>query len=192
MLSGLDRAPSPSPEKGCTVIGRRVIFGVILLALVGATWAGANARNAQVPPEATPGAVGFTGTILGGVDVTVAPGYRLAMAESVFAPGAFVTLHTHPTAIVVCVTSGALGFAIQHGEAWITRGGAEEAELLELNTDVVLEPRDCVSFDHFAAHTSHTGWNASDGETVLMEARLLKTDEPFTTFINEAGTPVAP
>ena len=39
-------------------------------------------------------------------------------------------------------------------------------------------------------HTSHTGWNASDGETVLVEARLVKTGEPFTTFIDAQGTPV--
>jgi hypothetical protein len=91
---------------------------------------------------------------------------------------------------VVCVQSGALGFAIQQGTAYVTRGGAEEVETLAIDTDIVLEPRDCVSFDHFAAHTAHTGWNASDGQTVLWEARLLKTDEPFTVFVNEQGTPV--
>ncbi len=176
------------------MVQRRVVLGVILFVLIGASaWAGVAARNAQVPPDATPGtAVGFSGQVLAGIDVSFVPGYRLALAESVFEPGAFVTRHVHPTAIVVCVGSGALGFAIQQGEAWVTHAGAEEAALLELNTDIVLEPYDCVSFDHMASHTSHTGWNASDGETVLWEARLFKTDEPFTVFINDEGTPVAP
>ena len=59
----------------------------------------------------------------------------------------------------------------------MTRGGTgatpEATEPLALNTEVVLEPRDCVAFDHFAAHTEHTGWNAGDGPTVLWEVRLL-------------------
>jgi len=117
-------------------------------------------------------------------------GCTLEAAEAVAAPGAYVTQHAHPTAIVACVQSGALGFAIQQGTASITRAGSEEVETLDVNTDVVLEPRDCVAFDHFAAHTSHTGWNASDEPTVLWEARFMKTDEPFTVFLNDEGTPV--
>jgi hypothetical protein len=117
------------------------------------------------------------------------------MAETVFAPDSYVTQHTHPTAIVVCVQSGALGFAIQAGTATVTRsetqGTPEAAEQLALNTDVVLEPRDCVAFDEFAAHTVHTAWNASADTTVIWEARLVKTDEPFTTFVDAMGTPVS-
>jgi hypothetical protein len=167
-----------------------VIFVSIVITLLGAVMASALAQGGPPPEDATPGSVGFQGSMLGGLDVTVAPGFRLAMAESIFEPGAYVTQHTHPTAIVVCVQSGALGFAIQHGTATISRAGSDETETLELNTDIVLEPRDCVAFDHFAAHTAHTGWNASDGQTVLWEARLYKTDEPYTVFINDQGTPV--
>lgn len=163
---------------------------VAFLSVLGLMIAGALAQGGPPPPDATPGAVGFQGAILSGIDTAVAPGYRLVMAESVFDPGAYVTQHTHPTAIVVCVQSGALGFAIQQGTASITRAGSEVVETLELDTDVVLEPRDCVAFDHFAAHTAHTGWNASDEPTVLWEARLLKSDEPFTVFLNDEGTPV--
>ena len=169
---------------------RPLVVMLVMLSLLGLGVAGVFARSAQPPPDATPGAVGFQGSIIGGIDAAVIPGYRLAMAESVFEPGAYVTQHTHPTAIVVCVQSGALGFAIQQGTASITRSGVEGAETLALNTDIVLEPRDCVAFDHFAEHTAHTGWNASDEQTVLWEARLLKTDEPFTVFVNDEGTPV--
>jgi hypothetical protein len=169
-----------------------VLAGMMLViaALLSVGLANVLAQGGPPPPDATPGAVGFQGALLAGIDVAVAPGYRLALAESVFEPGAYVTQHTHPTAIVVCVQSGALGFAIQQGTASVTRGDAEEVETLEIDTEIVLEARDCVSFDHFAAQTAHTGWNASDGQTVLWEARLLKTDEPFTAFVNEQGTPV--
>ena len=156
--------------------------------------AGALAQGGPPPPDAEPGAVGFQGMVLGGLDPVVAPGYRLVLAESVFEPGAYVTSHTHPTTIIVCVQSGSLGFALQHGQATITRsagaGTPTPTESLAAGSETVLNPRDCVSFDHYAAHTAHTGWNLSDGQTVLWEARLLKIDEPFTTFVNDAGTPV--
>src|SRR5215216_4454011 len=64
------------------------------------------------PPDATPGAVGVSGPVLGELDPVAAPGYRLRMVEALFAPGATVTRHTHPKAIIVCVQDGALGFAI--------------------------------------------------------------------------------
>ena len=160
----------------------------VIVGLLGAVAIGAFARGAQPPADAEPGSVGFQGVILSGIDPAVAPGYRLVMGEVVLEPGAYATSHTHPTAIVVCVQSGALGFAIQEGAATVTRAASiatpEAAEQLALDTEVVLEPRDCVSFDHFTTATAHTGWNASDGPTVLWEARLLKTEEPFTTFLD--------
>jgi predicted metal-dependent enzyme (double-stranded beta helix superfamily) len=164
---------------------------VVAIGLIAAT---ALAQGGPPPHDATPGAVGITGPVLGSIDPVVAPGFRLEVAVLDWAPGAYVTRHTHPTAIVVCVKDGALGFAIQHGAATVTRAGTgdapESTEPLALNTDVVLEPRDCVSFDEFAAHTIHTAWNASDQTTVLWEAHLHKADEPFTTFVDAHGTPV--
>jgi hypothetical protein len=154
------------------------------------------ARANQPPPDAAPGAVGFQGALLAAIDTSAAPGYELQLAQSVFEPGAYVTSHIHPTAIVVCVQSGALGFALQHGSGMVTRGAGPGTpttqEPLMPGTEITLEPQDCVAFDHFAVHTSHTGWNASDGETVLIEARLVKKGEPFTVFINAEGTPVTP
>ena len=54
----------------------------------------------------------------------------------------------------------------------------------------MLEPRDCVAFDKFAAHTVHMAWNASDNTAVNWEGRLQETGEPFATFVDERGTPV--
>ncbi|MDP9359721.1 MAG: cupin domain-containing protein [Chloroflexota bacterium] len=171
-----------------------ITLALVAGGLVGLIATGALARSAQPPPNATPGSVGFGNVALGGIDPVVAPGYRLEMRENTFAPGAYVTRHTHPTAIIVCVQSGALGFAIQAGAATVTRGGTgatpEATEPLAVGVDIVLEPRDCVAFDEYAAHTEHTGWNASDGTTVVWETRLLKMGEPYTTFLDAQGTPV--
>ncbi|HET9661885.1 MAG TPA: hypothetical protein VFP05_16275 [Thermomicrobiales bacterium] len=175
---------------------RIAVLFISALALLVLTTFGVLAQGGPPPADAPPGAVGFQGAVLAGIDTSVAPGYQLVLAESVFEPGAYVTSHVHPTAIVVCVQSGALGFALQQGSAIVTRtgeGGAEPTnEPLGVDEEIVLEPRDCVSFDHFAEPTAHTGWNASDGQTVLVEARLLKAGETFTTFIDEHGMPVAP
>jgi predicted metal-dependent enzyme (double-stranded beta helix superfamily) len=167
---------------------------VVAFALLSLVAAGVLAQTDPPAADATPGAVNVTGVVLGAVDSAAVPGYRLVMAETVFAPGGYVTQHTHPTTIVVCIQSGALGFAIQHGAATVTRSETrttpEAAEQLALNAEIVLNPGDCVAFDHFAQHTVHTAWNESEEPTVLWEARLLKIDEPFTTFVDAQGTPV--
>jgi hypothetical protein len=177
-----------------TKLPQFVASGLIVV-LLGLITVGALAQEGgPPPPDATPGAVGVSGPVLGELDPVAAPGYRLRMVETVFAPSATVTRHTHPTAIIVCVQSGALGFAIHEGAATVTRGGTGETpeamEPLELDAEVVLEPRDCVAFDHFAVHTVHSAWNASDETTILWETHLFKSDEPFTTFVDAMGTPV--
>jgi hypothetical protein len=123
-----------------------------------------------------------------------APGYRLDVVELTWAPGSFATRHSHPSALITCVQEGALGFVLEHGGATLTRGGTADTpgspEALKLNTEVILEPRDCIVFDEFAMHMEHTGWNASDGTTVLWEARLFDPAQPFTTYVDAMGTPI--
>jgi hypothetical protein len=151
---------------------------------------------AQDRPEAdaTPGAVGIASVPLGAVDPVSAPGYRLQLVELTWAPGDYATRHFHPTALITCVQDGALGFVLQAGAATLTRGGTPDApgqpEPLALDAEVVLAPRDCITFDEFAAHMEHTGWNASDGTTILWETRLLDPEQPFTTYVDDQGTPV--
>jgi hypothetical protein len=173
----------------------KALLAFVMVSLLGLAAVAAFAQGGPPPPDATPGSVGFGNVLLGGIDPAVAPGYRLEMRENTFAPGAYVTRHTHPTAIVVCVQSGALGFAIQAGKGTVTRGATGATtpvatEALVPGVEIVLEPRDCVAFDEFAAHTEHTGWNASDGTKVIWETRLLKIGEPYTTFLDAQGTPV--
>jgi hypothetical protein len=116
------------------------------------------------------------------------------VVELTWDPGAYATHHSHPTALITCVQEGALGFVLHHGAAMLVRGGTADAPgspvPLELETEVVLEPRDCITFDEFASHMEHTGWNASEETTVLWEARLLNPVQPFTTYVDAMGTPV--
>jgi hypothetical protein len=78
------------------------IFTLALLTIVATK---SYAEGGPPPADATPGAVGFQGAVLAGLETVAAPGYRLVMAESIFEPGAYLTRPTHPTAIVVCVQS---------------------------------------------------------------------------------------
>lgn len=166
----------------------------VLVELLALGLAGVLAKGGPPPADATPGARGIGGAMLGAVEPTAAPGYRLQMTELVWAPGAYATSHSHPLAQVACVQSGALGMSIQQGATTVLRGGAgptpESAETLPLDTEVVLGPRDCVAYDDFAAHTVHTAWNASDETTILWMADLVKIGEPYTTYVNAEGTPV--
>jgi hypothetical protein len=173
---------------------RRALFGVaFVMVVLSLITAGALAQS-RPPADATPGAVGIVGVPLGGLDPIAAPGYRLEVVELTWEPGAYATRHSHPTAFITCVQEGALGFLLHHGEATLTRGGTADEpgspEPLEVDTEVVLEPRDCITFDEFAAHMEHTGWNASEGTTILWEARLLDPNQPFTTYVDAMGTPV--
>ena len=174
---------------------RPALVTLLVVGLLGLLTAATLAQVGDPPPaDATPGAPGVSGALLGSVEPVAAPGYRLEVTELTWAPGAYVTRHFHPLAIVVCVQDGALGFAIHQGAATLTRGGTgetpEATEPLALDTEIVLEPRDCVSFDEFATHTIHSAWNASDGTTVSWETDLVKSGEPFTTFVDAMGTPV--
>jgi hypothetical protein len=145
--------------------------------------------------DATPGDVGVSGVPLGAIDPVAAPGYQRQVVELTWAPGAYTICHFHLTALITCVQEGSLGFALQHGSATLTHGGTADApgdpEPLTLNTEIVLEPRDCIAFDEFASHMEHTGWNAGVGPLILWEARLLDPEQPFTTYVNDLGTPVS-
>ena len=136
--------------------------------------------------DSTPGDVGISNAVLGAVAPVAAPGYRLQMTELVWEPRAYSTSHSHPLAQVACVMEGKLGMTLQEGAATLTRGGTgatpESAEPVPLNQEIEIGPRDCVSYDEFAAHTVHTVWNASKGTTRMWMADLVKIGEPYITY----------
>ena len=171
----------------------RLSVSIVLLTLFGLFALGAYAQE-RPSADATPGAFGTSAVPLGAIDPVAAPGYRLQVVELTWEPGAYTTRHFHPTALITCVQEGELGFVLQQGAATLTRGGTADApgepEPVARATEVILQPRDCIAFDEFTAHMEHTGWNAGDGPLVLWEARLLDPDQPFTTYVNDQGTPV--
>jgi hypothetical protein len=121
----------------------------------------------------------------------------MEMREYTWAPGSYVTPHTHPAAaFIVCVQVGAVGFSIQSGAAVVTRAGdtvgtPAAAEPMAVGDEVVLEPRDCVAVDEAAASTIHTVWNVSDEPSITIETYLFDRDLPGRTFVDAQGTPVA-
>ena len=182
------------PGMKCPAIVRPVAIAITGIAIVGIIAVGARAQGTTIPADATPGDVGISGAVLGAVAPVAAPGYRLQMTELVWEPGAYSTSHSHPLAQVACVLEGSLGMSLQEGAATLTRGGdgatPVSAQPVEIGQEIVLGPRDCVSYDENAKHTVHTVWNASDGTTRMWMADLVRIGEPYTTYANAAGTPV--
>ena len=173
---------------------RYVLVAVVIVGLFAALTARGVLAKDPPPADATPGAYGTSAVPLGAIDPAAAPGYRLQVVELTWEPGAYATRHFHPTALITCVQEGSLGFLLQHGSASVTRGGTADAPgeptPITLDEEIVLEPRDCITFDEFTDHMEHTGWNAGTGNLVLWEARLVDPEQPFTTYVNTMGTPV--
>jgi hypothetical protein len=144
--------------------------------------------------DTSPGEAGISNAVLGAVLPVAAPGYRLQMTELVWEPRAYSTSHSHPLAQVACVMEGQLAMTLQAGAATLTRGGTgstpASTEPVALNQEIVLGPRDCVSYDEFAAHTVHTVWNASKGTTRMWMADLVKIGEPYITYEPAESTPI--
>jgi hypothetical protein len=150
--------------------------------------------SAQDSTPALPqGAVGVTAQVLGAIEPASADGYELQLFRSEWAPGSSISSHTHPGALVSCVESGELTFAIQEGAATVIRahdaGTPAPTETMTVGTPITYGPGDCVAFDQDATATAHTAWNAGSEPVVLWEAHLYKVGEPASTFTEEQGTP---
>ena len=177
------------------MLRRAILFASLAVALLGLMSTGVLAQGGPPPADAEPGAPGVSAVVLSGLDPVVAGGQGLEMREFTWAPGSYVTPHTHPAAFLICVQSGAIGFSIQSGAAVVTRAGGAgtpvAAEPLAVGDEVVLQPRECVAVDEAAARTIHTAWNASDETSVTIETYLFARDQPGRTFVDAEGTPVS-
>jgi quercetin dioxygenase-like cupin family protein len=173
--------------------GKHLVLMLLGIVLTGLTAAGAFAQSGPPPADAEPGAPGISVVVLSGLDPVAAGGQGMEMREYTWAPGSYVTPHTHPAAFIICVQVGAVGFSIQSGAAVVTRAGdtvgtPAAAEPMAVGDEVVLEPRDCVAVD--ADGTIHTVWNASDETSITIETYLFDRDLPGRTFVDAQGTPV--
>lgn len=172
---------------------RQALVTIVASGLIGMMAVGASAQEPP-PADATPGAPGVSVVVLSGLDPSNASGQGLEMREFTWAPGAYVTPHTHPAAFIICTQSGALGFSIQSGAAVVTRstgiGTPTAAEPMAVGEEVVLEPRDCVAVDKTDEGTIHTAWNASEEPTLTIETYLFDRELPGRTFVDAQGTPI--
>jgi quercetin dioxygenase-like cupin family protein len=145
------------------------------------------------PASGTPttgGAVGVTAAVLGTAEPAAAAGQVLRLVRSTWAPGATVDAQTHPGTLISFVDSGAHGFTLLEGTARVTRaavaGTPGPTEEVAVGAEVVLNPGDVLVIDQDAVH-SHR--NASDGETVLLEAQLYAVGEPAAHFSEATPAP---
>jgi mannose-6-phosphate isomerase-like protein (cupin superfamily) len=166
----------------------------ISVLLVGFILCGIGALRA-VAQESTPmgdmdmpsGAVGLTSKVLAKISPVVAPGQELQLVRVEVAEGATVAAHTHPGTIALCLESGSVIFGVVDGTVTMTQAATaatpEAATQLTANTETVLQPGDCLTFD--ATQTVHTLRNTG-GPAVIWQAQLYATGEAPTTFL---GTP---
>ena len=173
---------------------RRLAIPGLLVVLVALALAGSRALG--VAQEATPhagmagmpvGNVGLTSVVLARMAPAAAPGQELQLVRVAVAPGATVSAHTHPGAVVLCLESGAPVFGVTEGTVTMTRAATaatpEAAETLAAGAETELQPGDCLAFE--ATETVHTLRNPG-GPAVIWQAQLYALGEPPTTFL---GTP---
>ena len=84
-----------------------------------------------------------------------------------YAPGAHLQPHTDPGTGVWSVERGAIGFAVQKGEAVITRAGATSDSRMAAGDEVVLNVGDTASYGPDNVHTSR---NAGDTPATILIA----------------------
>ena len=133
------------------------------------------------------GAVGLISKVLARISPAVAPGQELQLVRVEVAEGATVAAHTHPGTIALCLESGSVIFGVVDGTVTMTQAATaatpEAATQLTANTETVLQPGDCLTFD--ATQTTHTLRNTG-GPAVIWQAQLYAMGEAPTTFL---GTP---
>ena len=149
--------------------------------------------GSAIAQEATPmagmddmpaGAVGLTSVVLARIAPAAAPEQELQLVRVDVAPGATVSAHTHPGAIALCLESGSVVFGVVEGTVTMTQMATvatpEAAVELAADTETVLQPGDCLSFE--ASQTVHTLHNPG-GPAVIWQAHLYALGEPPTTFL---------
>lgn len=169
-------------DGSATTMNRRTAlrgFGSLgLTTLLIASTTPAIAQDATPPAEAAP----ITFQLMGSGPTISAPGLELTLRRTMLSPGAVLTDHTHPGALVIFVESGAFGYTPLGGVAQLMRGTPDGApgtpETMTMGAEVILDPGDWL----FVEDPQDAFRNASDDDTVLLVAGLTRIGEPFTTM----------
>jgi quercetin dioxygenase-like cupin family protein len=164
-----------------------LVLVFILIALAGLVPALTGARQ-DTPIAGTPPTAGVGGGPLGIGHPEAAPDHVLSLRRGIFEPGAYVSLHHHPGALVLYVESGSLVYTVAEGVAIVTRAAPDgtpgPTEEVGPGTAATLRPGDTV----FEQGVVHTTVNEGSEPAVVLIAALASADESFTIF-HEMGTP---
>ena len=181
-------AITPAPPADVSRREVAVRFGAGgLAALLLAAWQRPSLRAAQ---DASPtGPVGVTGELLGVGQPTTTPGMELSLRRITFAPGGLLPPHSHPGALIVYVESGTWGHTALGGTAQLMRatagGTPVAAEEVEIGTEMILTAGDAL----YVEDPQDDVRNAGEDDVVVWVAGLTRIGEPFTTLMDDMGTP---
>ena len=96
-----------------------------------------------------------------GRSIPMGDGRAALVIRVTYAPGSHIPPHTDPGTGVWVVERGAIGFAVQEGEAVITRAGATSTEKMGSGQETVLNVGDTASYGPDNVHTSRNAGVAS-------------------------------
>ncbi len=160
--------------------------GLATLLLAGSTRPRHLSAQEATPTPSPTGATGTTAALMGVGQPVAAPGLELSLRRITIAPGGRVPAHSHPSALVIFVESGSMGYTTLGGTAQLTRaatvGTPTPAEAMPVGTEVILSPGDWL----FAEDPQGDVRNAGDDDMVLLISGLTRVGEPFTTFMTDA------
>jgi hypothetical protein len=153
------------------------IFGVLALlsiaALVGITTPPSRAQESTPTPEI----INRTFENLGIVeDLSLAPGMALQLERYTWLPGVITQMHTHPAEIdIMYVQSGEIAWAVENGEAQITRAARDgqpgPTETLASGAEATLHAGDTVFFD-YTNGLQHQGRVVGEAPAVMLVAHI--------------------
>jgi quercetin dioxygenase-like cupin family protein len=120
-----------------------------------------------------------------GRSIPMSDGRAALLIRVTYAPGSHIPPHTDPGIGVWAVERGRIGFAVQEGNAVITRSGSSRSEKLEAGSETVLNTGDTASYGPNNVHTSR---NAGDVPATILiagvyadEGSLVHPERPAAT-----------
>jgi quercetin dioxygenase-like cupin family protein len=116
-----------------------------------------------------------------------APGLSLVLYRITFRDGE-ATAHTHPGSTLASVESGTLSWTLLAGTVWVTRPGQAREAVTASGTELVLNPGEGLFYNDDIVHSAKA---AGAEPAVALVTVLFEVGQPFLTFTNEQGTPVA-
>jgi quercetin dioxygenase-like cupin family protein len=177
---------------GSSLVFRRALGALGVLAFVGALVAGASVAGAADTTTTMSGATtttsGITRTALGSALPANAPGQELYLQRVTIAPGAKLPEHFHQGTQVARVLSGVLTYDIASGTATVTRANGS-METASGPTTIKLRPGDGLVETQGLVHH---GSNAGKKPVVIELAALLQAGAPLSTPVGTgaSGTPL--